>query len=85
VDKLLASGEYFLKEEQRRARRLKIKDEKHAAAAAKLREEKRNKPFIPPKEPHYKSSAVNQNSDIDVATLKKKIKNAQKKKSSMSS
>lgn len=84
VDKLLASGEYFLKEEQRRARRLKIKDEKHAAAA-KLREEKRNKPFIPPKEPYYKSSAVNQNSDIDVATLKKKIKNAQKKKSSLSS
>lgn len=84
VDKLLASGEYFLKEEQRRARRLKIKDEKHAAAA-KFREEKRNKPFIPPKEPHYKSSAANQNSDIDVATLKKKIKNAQKKKSSLSS
>ncbi|PNF35886.1 KRR1 small subunit processome component-like protein [Cryptotermes secundus] len=84
VDKLLASGEYFLKEEQRRARRLKIKDEKHAAAA-RFREEKRNKPFIPPKEPHCKSSAANQNSDIDIATLKKKIKNAQKKKSSLSS
>lgn len=84
VDKQLASGEYFLKEEQRQARRRKMKDEKHAAAV-KLREEKRNKPFIPPEEPQYKSSSVSQSSDIDVVALKKKIKNAQKKKLSPSS
>jgi ribosomal RNA assembly protein len=83
VDKQLASGEYFLKEEQRRAHRHKVKDEKHAAAA-KLREEKRKKPFIPPKEPHYMTSAMSHNSDIDVAALKKKIKIAQKNKSSSS-
>jgi ribosomal RNA assembly protein len=84
VDKQLASGEYFLKEEQRQARKRKMKDEKHVAAA-KLREEKRNKPFIPPEEPQYKSSAVSQNSDIDLMALKKKVKNVQKKKLSPSS
>ena len=39
VDKQLASGEYFLKEEQRRARKRKLREEKQAEAT-KLREEK---------------------------------------------
>ncbi|KAJ4440712.1 KRR1 small subunit processome component homolog [Periplaneta americana] len=77
LDKELASGEYFLKEEQRQIRRRKMKEDQHAAAA-KLREEKRNKSFIPPEESHFKSVTENKSSDIDVEALKKKIKNVKK-------
>lgn len=52
VDKLLASGEYFLKEEDRKKKRLAEKMEKKTDAENK-RKEKRNKPFIPPEEKKY--------------------------------
>ncbi|PSN39901.1 KRR1 small subunit processome component [Blattella germanica] len=78
IDKQLASGEYFLKEEQRQARNRKMREEKQAAAA-KIREEKRNKPFVPPEEPQFKAGAKNTSNDVDIALFKKKIKNAQKK------
>ena len=79
VDKQLASGEYFLKEEQRQARKRKMKEEKQAEAS-KLRQEKRNLPFTPPEEPQFKAVKTSRNSDVDVEELKKKIRNAQKKK-----
>nr|QBH74109.1 hiv-1 rev binding protein [Thermobia domestica] len=80
LDKELASGEYFLKESQRKARKRQEKEEKHAAAA-KLREERRQKPFIPPEEPAYKSESVSNKMDVDIAALKEKVKKSQKKKS----
>nr|QBH74094.1 hiv-1 rev binding protein [Brunneria borealis] len=79
IDKQLASGEYFLKEEQRQARKRKMKEEKQAEAA-KIREEKRKKAFIPPEENMHKLSEKSSTLNIDVEKLKKKIKNAQKKR-----
>ncbi|GJQ71181.1 hypothetical protein Trydic_g1080 [Trypoxylus dichotomus] len=49
VDKLLASGEYFLNKEQRKTQSQKKKEERHTEAAKK-REEKRQQAFIPPEE-----------------------------------
>lgn len=55
VDKLLASGEYFLKEEDRKRKRLAEKMEKKATAELK-RQEKRQKSFIPPVEKDYRKN-----------------------------
>ncbi|XP_071439665.1 KRR1 small subunit processome component homolog [Hetaerina americana] len=78
VDKELASGEYFLKENQRRARKRKIIEEKQAEAA-KVQEERRQKPFVPPEEPEYRKGK-SKAADVDVESLKKKINRAKKKK-----
>lgn len=78
VDKLLATGEYFLKEEERKSRKRKERDEKQAEAA-KLREEKRQKPFIPPEEHDNIRVPENGKNNIDVEAIKKKVKLVQKK------
>ncbi|KAJ8876019.1 hypothetical protein PR048_023927 [Dryococelus australis] len=78
VDKLLESGEYFLKEEQRQAERRKKKLEKQEAAA-KLRDERRKQPFIPPQESSGRKPVAT-GQDIDIEVIKKKVKSAQKKK-----
>merc|ERR1712062_859673 len=49
LDKELASGEYFLKEKEKKLRKLQDRKEKQAAASVQ-REEKRNKAYKPPKE-----------------------------------
>nr|CAD7452843.1 unnamed protein product [Timema tahoe] len=81
VDKLLASGEYFLKEEHRQARRRKEKTQKQEEAS-KLREEKRKQPFVPPEEPKVTNTATVSAGkvDIDIEALRKKVNNAQKKR-----
>lgn len=49
VDKLLESGEYFLKEDEKQKRLRKVKEDKQKEAKIK-REAKRNLAFIPPDE-----------------------------------
>lgn len=49
VDKLLASGEYFLKEDQKQAKRNKERDDRQRAVA-KQKQEKRSEAFVPPQE-----------------------------------
>ncbi|GAB0089255.1 KRR1 small subunit processome component [Sergentomyia squamirostris] len=83
IDKQLASGEYFLKEDQKRARKLKEREEKQKEAAKK-QEEKRNKDFQPPSEepPTKKTKKESKEDDnaVDVKKLKAKIKKANKKR-----
>lgn len=78
IDKQLASGEYFLSNEQKMARKRKEKDEKHAEAAKK-REERRNEAFVPPTEDTNPEPSTSK-TDIDIEGLKNKVKKAQKKK-----
>lgn len=49
IDKLLESGEYFLKEDEKQKRKKKVKEDKQKEAKIK-REAKRNMAFIPPVE-----------------------------------
>nr|KAG5703231.1 hypothetical protein BaRGS_034142 [Batillaria attramentaria] len=49
VDKELATGEYFLKTEQKQAKKTQERKEKEKKAKEE-REKRRNKAFIPPKE-----------------------------------
>ncbi|KAL4148948.1 hypothetical protein QTP88_003078 [Uroleucon formosanum] len=49
IDKLLESGEYFLKEDEKQKRKKKLKEDKQKEAKIK-REAKRNMAFIPPVE-----------------------------------
>ncbi|XP_055708943.1 KRR1 small subunit processome component homolog [Phlebotomus papatasi] len=81
IDKQLASGEYFLKEDQKRAKRLKEREEKQKVAAKK-QEEKRNKDFQPPEEEPAgkKKKLKEQEAKLDVKKLKEKIKKANKNK-----
>jgi ribosomal RNA assembly protein len=80
VDKELESGEYFLKEKERRAKKAAEKREKQAAAHDK-RQEQRQKSFRPPKEkPATTAVGSNKtNADVNISDLKKKIKKAQAK------
>lgn len=80
VDKELASGEYFLKPHQKKAKIQQEKKEKQLKAVQKS-QEKRAKAFVAPKEdsaPPKKKQKLSD--DVNVEDLKKKIKKSQKKK-----
>ncbi|XP_030304921.1 KRR1 small subunit processome component homolog isoform X2 [Calypte anna] len=80
IDKELASGEYFLKERQKKQKRVQEIKAKQADALKK-RQEERNKAFIPPKEkPVMKTQKASTEKKIDVEAIKEKVKNAKKKK-----
>nr|XP_060633419.1 KRR1 small subunit processome component homolog [Anolis sagrei ordinatus] len=80
VDKELASGEFFLKESQKKRKRVEEIKAKQAAAISK-RQEERNKAFIPPKEkPAVKQKKAPSETKIDIEAIKEKVKKAKKKK-----
>lgn len=80
MDKLLASGEYFLTEQEKKAKINKERREKQAADKVKQKE-RREKDYVPPKESDGPSSSKKQKADkIDVKALKSKIKKANKAK-----
>uniref|UniRef100_T1GK18 KRR1 small subunit processome component n=1 Tax=Megaselia scalaris TaxID=36166 RepID=T1GK18_MEGSC len=81
IDKQLASGEYFLSKEQKRAKQNKERDVKQAEAKKK-QQERREKDFVPPVEPTPGPSGVKRKADVekvDVKNLKAKIAKANKK------
>uniref|UniRef100_A0A8I6ALQ2 KRR1 small subunit processome component n=1 Tax=Rattus norvegicus TaxID=10116 RepID=A0A8I6ALQ2_RAT len=80
VDKELASGEYFLKANQKKRQKMEAIKAKQAEALTK-RQEERNKAFIPPKEkPAVKPKEASTETKIDVAAIKEKVKKAKAKK-----
>ncbi|KAM6292926.1 KRR1 small subunit processome component homolog [Porphyrio hochstetteri] len=80
IDKELASGEYFLKDRQKKRKRVEEIKAKQADAIKK-RQEERNKAFIPPKEkPVVKTKKASTEKKIDIEAIKEKVKNAKKKK-----
>ena len=80
IDKELESGEYFLKEKERKAKKAAEKKEKQGEAEHK-RMEKREKSFKPPVEKKSVSNNDNtKNCDVDISKLKDKINKAKKKK-----
>jgi len=82
IDKQLASGEYFLKEKERKLKAQQEKKERQVAAEEK-RKAQREQAFIPPVEEKPKKENKKKESDtkVDVEALKKKIKHSQKRKS----
>ncbi|XP_043579875.1 KRR1 small subunit processome component homolog [Bombus pyrosoma] len=81
VDKMIASGEYFLKEEQRIAKRKREQDIRHQEAEKK-RQERRAEAFVPPEE--QSKEKKEQNNDINLDEFKKKVKKALKKRGGQS-
>ncbi|XP_044748139.1 KRR1 small subunit processome component homolog [Coccinella septempunctata] len=77
IDRQLQSGEYFLDEKTKKAKKQKEREEKHAEAAKK-REERRNKDFIPPEEKDASTSKADNKSVLNIDELKKKIMKAKK-------
>merc|ERR1711963_905899 len=78
VDKELETGEYFLKEAERKAKKNAEKKEKQAAAEGS-RQDKREKSFKAPNE-NKKKAAKTESNDVDIKSLKAKVKKAQEKK-----
>ncbi|XP_020660034.3 KRR1 small subunit processome component homolog isoform X2 [Pogona vitticeps] len=80
IDKELASGEYFLKESQKKRKRVEEIKARQAEIINK-RQEERNKAFIPPKEkPVVKPKKAPAETKIDIEGIKEKVKKAKKKK-----
>uniref|UniRef100_A0A8D2DTY1 KRR1 small subunit processome component n=1 Tax=Sciurus vulgaris TaxID=55149 RepID=A0A8D2DTY1_SCIVU len=80
IDRELASGEYFLKANQKKRQKMEAIKAKQAEALSK-RQEERNKAFIPPKEKTVvKPKKASTETKIDVATIKEKVKKAKNKK-----
>ncbi|XP_067625920.1 KRR1 small subunit processome component homolog [Eurosta solidaginis] len=82
IDKQLASGEYFLSQEQKQARKQQERNTKQSESAKK-QEERRNQDFIPPTEDGPTTSrkrfADSDNKKLDVNALKAKVAKANKK------
>merc|ERR1712130_390016 len=79
IDKELESGEYFLKEKERKAKKATEKREKQGDAEQK-RIEKREKSFKPPVEKKFVKNSTSSSSSSDISKLKAKVKNASSKK-----
>ncbi len=84
VDKELATGEYFLKPKDKKAKKLAEQREKQAEAKTK-REKQRGKAFVAPKESRdseqkAKSDSKSNSSGLDMDKLKKKVDKMKKKK-----
>ena len=80
VDKLLASGEYFLKEEERKQNKQHANQQKQQEAVQRKKEQ-RNAAFVPPEEPASSTSKnAGQSSEVDIQGLKNKIQKNQMKK-----
>jgi len=73
VDKELESGEYFLKEEERKLKKQLQRMEKNKAAES-VRQEKRQQPFVEPEEEKKRKQSTPTTSSVDVEKLKKKLK-----------
>merc|ERR1719507_466196 len=78
ADKELETGEYFLKEAERKAKKNAEKKEKQATAEGS-RKDKREKSFKAPNENKKKTVKAEQ-TDVDISSLKAKVKKAQEKK-----
>ncbi|XP_036376206.1 KRR1 small subunit processome component homolog [Megalops cyprinoides] len=81
VDKELATGEFFLRESQKKRKRMEEVKVKQTEALTK-RQEERNKAFIPPKEKPAlkKTKKAPTDSKIDIEAIKEKVKKAKTKK-----
>lgn len=78
IDMELETGEFFLKDAEKKARRTRERQEKQAVAA-KVQTERRNEAFVAPaEEPLAKVTKVSK--AVDVGALKAKIKKATKTK-----
>lgn len=72
IDKELATGEYFLKDEQKKAKRHHEKEERQAQVK-RAKQEQRQRDFIPPQE-KIDVPSVSSDPTIDIPKLKAKMK-----------
>ncbi len=77
IDKELETGEFFLKDSEKKARRNKERQEKQKLSA-KVQVERRNQAFIAPEE-NVTDSTAKENTKLDVTALKSKIRKATKR------
>ncbi|XP_033112886.1 KRR1 small subunit processome component homolog [Anneissia japonica] len=82
MDKEIATGEYFQRENERKAKAREMKKRKQVEAVVK-NQEKRLKAFVAPKEPAVTTKPtkqkLSQSTDVDIAALKAKIKQSKTK------
>lgn len=77
VDLELATGEYFLKDDQKKAKRHHEKEEKQAQVK-KAKQAQRQKDYIPPEEKHTLDGVAAESLSVDIKQLKAKMKKVSK-------
>ncbi|XP_014229353.1 KRR1 small subunit processome component homolog [Trichogramma pretiosum] len=82
TDKQLESGEYFLNQEQKKAKKTKEISDRHEEAQKK-RQERREQAFVPPEETKSTEKKTDTKMDLDVEEIKKKVKKGLKKKNNI--
>ncbi|GFR92089.1 KRR1 small subunit processome component homolog [Elysia marginata] len=84
IDKELASGEYFLKEDERKQRKTELKKQKQSQSKQD-RQKKRDRAFVAPEEsaqPPKKKAKAEDTAKVDLKKLKAKFVGLKKSKSS---
>lgn len=78
IDQQIESGEYFMSDAQKRAIKLREKLQRNLESE-KVRQERRQKSFIPPEEKRHTSGSLEKPSEsapVDISKLKRKVKRA---------
>lgn len=79
IDRELATGEYFLKHDQKKAKNRHEKDEKQSQVK-RSKQEQRQKDFIPPEEKTTNTADTSTETAIDLNKFKSKMKKLSKQK-----
>ncbi|KAG7162574.1 KRR1 small subunit processome component homolog [Homarus americanus] len=74
IDKQMAEGKFFIDQEEKKVSKRKRPTEEKKKENADKQKEKRAKAFVAPEEPKYKPNTPNLNSEVDINSLKKKLK-----------
>ncbi|KAK8743940.1 hypothetical protein OTU49_000923 [Cherax quadricarinatus] len=79
IDKQMAEGKFFIEKSERKWSKKRKPTEEEKKESTDRQREKRAKAFIVPEEPKYKPNVPEVNSQVDIKSLKMKVKNSKKK------
>lgn len=74
IDKEMEEGKFFVEQEERKKTKKRKKTEEEQKEVQEKQKAKRAKAFVPPEEPKFVTAQPKVNSEVDIESLKKKVK-----------